>query len=557
MHTLFAILAWAMLAAGEDEYLSPLPNEFATAPASWAAVFYTNPSVAVISGTFNRTISQAPWTGRTSNSAVQQANQVLNGTDFIAYDPKFFDLIGPNATIERVQELPFQVHEASCFNPETRQLFFSEWGPPGGINGSHSWQYLLDTDTNTLRNITTNPPTWNAHGCVFYKGAYHVVTDGGPNNTGLLTKIDPGTLTSTPLLNNYYQQPFIGLNDIDIDEDGNYWITDDRYGWGFGVISHYPQTSPGAYFVDGKTMRPRAITRTSGEANGIAVTAKQPDGSRTVYIADTGTSPPKLNAPFDNFNRRELSAYDARGPFLTNPRLFNNPIYFSHDGVRVSRNGYVFSGIGQGVDVMDPVTGLTLGAIHVGGGQTTAVNLAFGEHELWIVGGGGVWHVNGVKERLARDWHQLLAGMSKLSGLDSPQYSANQIMPTSVYEAPEVDRAMNAPEVYRVQHDDQAPEVLHQVFGSANDQTVVRSSTSGGSGDWHYRRFDTCWWLGRRTSRWSAVKEPQWRIFYCYYSKCFGDPFSKSNKHFGDLISEFSKHNKHNKHFVRVPEPDQ
>lgn len=98
------------------------------------------------------------------------------------------------------------------------------------MQGSHSWQYLLDTKTNTLRNITTSPPTWNAHGCVFYKGAYHVVTDGGPNNTGLLTKIDPITLTSTPLLNNYYQQPFIALNDIDIDEDGNYWITDDRYG---------------------------------------------------------------------------------------------------------------------------------------------------------------------------------------------------------------------------------------------------------------------------------------------------------------------------------------
>lgn len=134
------------------------------------------------------------------------------------------------------------------------------------------------------------------------------------------------------------------------------------------------------------------------------MSAKRADGSRTVYISDTGISPPPVDAPFDSFNRRDLSAYDAKGPFLTNQRLFNNPIYYIHDGVRVSRNGYVFSGIGQGVDVMDPETGYTLGAIHVGGGQTTAVNLAFGEHELWIVGAGGVWHVNGVKERLARDW---------------------------------------------------------------------------------------------------------------------------------------------------------
>lgn len=169
-------------------------------------------------------------------------------------------------------------------------------------------------------------------------------------------------------------------------------------------MSYYPQTSPGAYFIDGKTMRPRAITRTSGEANGIAVRAKQADGSRTVYIADTAIIRTADIAPSDKFNRRDLSAYDARGPFLTNKRLFNNPIYYIHDGVRVSRNGYVISGIREGVDLMDPVTGRTLGAIHVGGGQTTAVNLAFGGHELWIVGGGGIWQVSGIRGRLARDW---------------------------------------------------------------------------------------------------------------------------------------------------------
>lgn len=155
---------------------------------------------------------------------------MLNETTFIAYDEKFFELIGPKASIQRVQDLAFQVYEASCLNKNTGELFFAEWGPPGGLNGVHSWQYILDTKTNTLRNVTTNPPTFNAHGCVFYEDNYYVVTDGGPNNTGTLTKIDPETLEATVLLNNYYQQPFDGFNDIDIDEDGNFWITDGRYG---------------------------------------------------------------------------------------------------------------------------------------------------------------------------------------------------------------------------------------------------------------------------------------------------------------------------------------
>lgn len=73
MRNLLASIACAMMAAGQEQYLSMLPNEFIDAPASWALISYTNPSVAVISGAFNRTISQAPWAGQTSNTGLQQA----------------------------------------------------------------------------------------------------------------------------------------------------------------------------------------------------------------------------------------------------------------------------------------------------------------------------------------------------------------------------------------------------------------------------------------------------------------------------------------------------
>jgi gluconolactonase len=127
--------------------------------------------------------------------------------------------------------LPFQTHEAPCYNPSSKELFFIEWGPPGGHDGSHDWQYLLNTETNELRNITTNPPIVNVHGCVFHNGAYHVITDGSHNETASLNKIIPETLEKTTLLNNFYGLPFQGLNDLDIDPEGNFWMTDDHYGW--------------------------------------------------------------------------------------------------------------------------------------------------------------------------------------------------------------------------------------------------------------------------------------------------------------------------------------
>jgi sugar lactone lactonase YvrE len=150
----------------------------------------------------------------------------------VAYDPRFFDIIGPNATVEQLQTLPFQVHEAPCYIPETHSLFFIEWGPsPEGDNKDHDWQYLLDLSTNNLTRIKTNPPTWNVHGCVYRDGKLHIVTDGGPDKTAYLATIDPITLERKTILNNYYQRPFMSFNDLEIDREGNYYLTDSYSGW--------------------------------------------------------------------------------------------------------------------------------------------------------------------------------------------------------------------------------------------------------------------------------------------------------------------------------------
>jgi gluconolactonase len=155
------------------------------------------------------------------------------------------------------------------------------------------------------------------------------------------------------------------------------------------------------YFVNGTTMRPKAVHVTTANANGIAVSRSNTQHSTdTVYLPDSGVSG---RSGKNTFGNRALFAYDAvRGGVLTNARLLNNPISYFYDGIRVSKNGYIFAGAGDGVDVIDPENGLTLGTIRVGGG--VAVSLSFGKHEMLIVGKGGVWHVSDVNEELARDW---------------------------------------------------------------------------------------------------------------------------------------------------------
>ena len=66
----------------------------------------------------------------------------------------------------------------------------------------------------------------------------------------------------------------------------------------------------------------------------------------------------------------------------------------------MSREGWIFTGAGGGVDVVDPDSGIKLGSIRVEAGGNLAVSMVFGNHEMWIVGRGGVWRVSGIKARL-------------------------------------------------------------------------------------------------------------------------------------------------------------
>ncbi|KAK4890174.1 hypothetical protein LTR27_011056 [Elasticomyces elasticus] len=394
----------ARLALGQ---LDAIPAGFDTD--RWAWWSNEDPLLAVIPGKFNRTLWDAPSAANVSDERVQAINEHVNQSSFVAYDERFFDIIGPDATVEQIQVLPFQVHEASCYIPETGQLFFIEWGPPGGINGSHDWQYLLDVKTNNLTRIQTNPPTWNVHGCVYHNGKLHVVTDGGPDETPYLATIDPYTLERKTILNNYFEQPFISFNDLELDREGNYYLTDSYSGWGRSLHPYVAPTSPTVYFVNGTTLRVKPLTFLyPGNANGITLS---PDG-KTLYLADTGASDSsqKPGVRRDNYPR-DLWAWDfatsSRGeklPLLTNQRLLSRAIQYFYDGIRVSRNGWLFGAGGETVDVLDPESGWTLGSIRVGGGGNDPVNIAFGEHEMWIIGKGGVWHVKNIRERLDKRW---------------------------------------------------------------------------------------------------------------------------------------------------------
>ena len=154
-------------------------------------------------------------------------------------------------------------------------------------------------------------------------------------------------------------------NDVVVKNDGTIWFTDPEYG-----LKMNPQTKQRegkeqagnhVYRHDPKTGKTTAVVRDFVQPNGLAFS---PD-ERRLYIADSGT--PKHIRVFDVASDGTLSngkvfcAIDKGGP----------------DGIRVDRDGRVWSSAGDGVQIFDR-NGTLIGKILV---PEAPANLCFGGHD--------------------------------------------------------------------------------------------------------------------------------------------------------------------------------
>jgi gluconolactonase len=75
--------------------------------------------------------------------SIQAVMNKLKSTDFIAWDPLFFEVIGQKAALERIQSFEGQhptVHEAPAYVPETNELIYADTSVTG-------WLWAIDLDT--------------------------------------------------------------------------------------------------------------------------------------------------------------------------------------------------------------------------------------------------------------------------------------------------------------------------------------------------------------------------------------------------------------------------
>ncbi|KAL1849967.1 hypothetical protein Plec18170_007063 [Paecilomyces lecythidis] len=338
--------------SSEEAFLNKVPAGF-----EQASVSFVRDNLAIIPGMWESGgIKTAFYDVQSDQPVFQDALKKIKSSDFIAWDTSFFNLIGPDAKLERIQSFvgqPARVHEAPAYVPETNELLFADTAETG-------WLWAINVDTYETRKVETTPPLPNVNGGRYHRGRVYLTTNGGPARG--IYSVDPGNGTAVPVVNNFRGRHLNSPNDLIFDSDSNIWFTDPPYGWWQGFPDVQPPELPhgGIYFLNTKTKALVAVSNSVVTTpNGLAFS---PDGS-TLYVADSNST---SGNPLSHYpaSLRNVWAFDVKGSILSNPRLIYQTEAGWPDGLQVTRNGYVLVAALGGVDVIDPTSGLLLGKIN-------------------------------------------------------------------------------------------------------------------------------------------------------------------------------------------------
>ena len=322
-------------------------------------------------------------------------NPNFNDTFYaVVFDDSFLDIIRITNSSDSLI-LPMNVvaeknysfaHEGTVWLESLNSIFFTS-NRLGNLNSSDQYieMWLLDVDTGELTQLDKNGTIPMPNGATLYGDDKVLVCSQGKNATGSsLYVLDPVTGSITLLIDNWFGLNFNSLNDVVVYPDGTILFTDPLYGF-FQLFRNgseqygYDSYQIGTYIY---MFRPgeqaRVIEDGLKAPNGLAFS---PD-FKTLYASDTfffnGSAGFQANEP------HAIYAYDVdtdeQGNFLdiSNKRMFHTSYMGIPDGIKVDNSGNVYTGVGNGVDVVSP-SGTLIGSFNFPKG---VANLAFGGKDM-------------------------------------------------------------------------------------------------------------------------------------------------------------------------------
>lgn len=329
--------------------------------------------------------------GMSINSVVMTIGAIgaINGSvwqpspdfQFIALDDAALEIFG-NARVEILATMPEgrTAHEAPVWVPGNNTVWYAS-----NRYGQDKDQFVdiehVHLGTGSITTIAHNEIRM-ANGGTNLKDeiVFCAQGDGFDYFSAGLYTLNPATLETKVLLNNYRGVPFNSPNDVDIHKPtGSLWFTDPPYGHVFRYRD-VPLMPSQVYVFFPATGEVRAVADQLVRPNGIGFS---PD-FKTLYVSDTGKDYEGSGPVFPMYPA-SIYAYDVSADLmLTNRRLFAYVDNGVPDGFKLDVYGRLYVGCGDGVHIFQgvgaPGAGRLLGKILTGG--KTSANLVFAGKDL-------------------------------------------------------------------------------------------------------------------------------------------------------------------------------
>ncbi|TFK32984.1 D-lactonohydrolase-like protein [Crucibulum laeve] len=317
---------------------------------------------------------------------------------FQIFDESFLDIIGNNSFIREIasNDTFAFAFEAPIYNKNTNEVFFAsslEANSSIDLNNRIGKISMTDVENALASNASViNVPVSELDipdtvqlangGTGPFKGSLVFVTNGRGARPPSVVLVNPESPNNTTvLLDNFFARQFNSLDDVKVHPSGKFFFTDSTYASIFQTRPA-PLIPPQVYRLDPDTRAVRAVATGFDEPNGIAFTA---DGA-TAYIGDTGF----FEAVVDQTKPATIFAFDVdeKSQVFKNRRIFAYIDAGGPDGLQVDKNGNVYAGCFDGVQIWNN-EGVLLGKIFMG---TTVVNMVFaGDGRLVMLTGSKVY----------------------------------------------------------------------------------------------------------------------------------------------------------------------
>ncbi|KAL0930054.1 gluconolactonase precursor [Colletotrichum truncatum] len=356
---------------------------------------------------FDRDVTTTWWNTAVldghSNAAASDATEALKNASFIVLDHDMYEILQDeegiiSPSIETIFDFPpgpsFAkriVHDGTVFSPECNCIFFAELHPPKpGFSADAMpwvWRVNLNETPPATEKVFPSPQLTVPNGAYYHNGSVYWAQEGNYTVPGGIVKMDPVTLQTEVVLNNFFGHRFNSPNDVVITRDGVAYFTDGYYGYDNFNDTLKPELANGVWRWNIQTSDLRMVAGAAGgpftNPNGVALNLEEDK----LYVTNRG------NASDNPAGGRTIYEFELHktGLPIRGGDVFTYSDSGFPDGIKLDREGRVYGGVTGGVHVFDS-GGKQLGIIKVAE-DDVAVNMQWVNDWLYIAGRDHVYRV--------------------------------------------------------------------------------------------------------------------------------------------------------------------